>query len=98
MFSPAATSRVAVWVSAAPEARQSCGCCGGDQPFEPATELVGLSAELGDAAPQAAQCCFGGLGGIGEAVGVGPQPSAHGGFALEGPAGVELLAQRGGER
>ena len=94
MFSPAATSSVAVWWGAASQARQGCGCCGGDQPVEPATELVGLGAELGDAAPEAAQCCFGGLGGIGEAVRVGPQPSAHGGGALEGPAGVELLTQR----
>ncbi len=59
-------------------------------------KLGGLSAELGDAAPEAAQCWVGGLGGIGEAVRVGPQSSAHGGGALEGPAGVELVAQRGG--
>ena len=58
------------------------------------TELVGLGAELGDAAPEAAQRWVGGLGGIGEAVRVGPQPSAHGGLSLQGPAGVELLTQR----
>ena len=57
-------------VSAAAETRQSCGCCGGDQPVEPALELGGA------------------LGGIGEAVRVGPQPSAHGSGALEGPAGA----------
>ena len=83
-------------VSAAPEARQGCGRCGGDQPVEPASELGGLGAELGYAAPEAAQCWVGGLGGIDEAVRVGPQPSAHGGGALEGPAGVELLTQRVG--
>ncbi len=49
---------------------------------------------LGEAAPEAAQCWVGGLGGIGEAVRVGPQSSAHGGGALECPAGVELLTQR----
>ena len=83
-------------VGAAPQTRQRCRRRGGDEPVETATEFGGLGAELGDAAPEAAQCWVGGLGGIGEAVRVGPQSSAHGGGALEGPAGVELLAQRGG--
>ena len=78
------------------EARQGCWCCSGDEPVEPAPELGGLGAELGDAAPEAVQCWVGGLGGIGEAVRVGAQPSALGGGALEGPAGVELVAQRSG--
>ena len=83
-------------VGAASQTRHCRGRCGGDEPVESAFEFVGFGAEPGDAAPQAAQCCFGGLGGIGEPGGVGPQPGAHRGFALEGAAGVELFAQRGG--
>ena len=63
--------------------------------LEAALEVGGLGAELGDATPEAAQRRLGGLGGIGEAVGVGAQSGAHGRLGLEGPAAVELLAQRG---
>ena len=50
-----------------------------------------FGAEPVDATPQAAQRWVGGLGGIGEAVGVGPQSGAHGGGALQGAAGVEEM-------
>ena len=66
-----------------------------------ALEFGGLGAEAGDATPEAvvilaAQRRVGGLGGIGEAVGVGAQSGAHDSLGVEGPAAVELLAQRGG--
>ena len=54
-----------------------------------------LGAEPVDATPEAAQRRLGGLGGIGEAVGVGAQSGAHDSFGVEGPPAVELLAQRG---
>ena len=44
--------------------------------------------------PEAAQRRVGGGGGIGEAVGVGAPSGAHDSFGVEGPAAVELLAQR----
>ena len=80
-------------VGAAAEARQGHRRCDSDQPVEPALEFGGFGAELGDAATEAAQS---GLGRIGEESGVWAQPSAHGGFALQGPTGLELLAQSGG--
>ena len=86
----------------------SAGCEGGEVASECAVELSCDEAfeaadgflfgfALGEAAPEAAQCCFGGLDGIGEAVRVGPQPSAHGGGALKGPAGSERVREPGCE-
>ena len=82
-------------VSAASETGHRRGRRGGDQLVEAALQIGGLGAEAGNATPQSAQRRPGGLGGIGEAVGVGPQSGAHGRLGLEGPSGVELLAQRG---
>ena len=61
-----------------------------------AGELGGLGAEAGDATPELRSAVLAVGGGIGEAVGVGAQSGAHDSFGVEGPAAVELLAQRGG--
>lgn len=96
MFSAGGDEQGRSVVSAASKARQGRGRRDSGQPVEAALKLGGLGTVAIDTTPEAAQSGFGGLGGIGEAVGVGPQPGPHRGIALKGATGVELLTQRDG--